>query len=109
LSHRLSEPSQFDRRVAAELDQLPSVGESADESTGQHDRSSIPFEGHINDDLPKQHHLKSIRPFVKAIMAFEKGRKFSTGTSVHRRRKMSTLVEKEGAFGPALTVCSFIT
>ncbi|OIW25617.1 glycosyltransferase family 4 protein [Coniochaeta ligniaria NRRL 30616] len=36
-------------------------------------------------------------------MAFEKGRKFSTGTSVHRRRKMSTLVEKEGAFGPALT------
>jgi hypothetical protein len=38
-------------------------------------------------------------------MAFEKGRKFSTGTSVHRKRKMSTLVEKEGAFGPALTVC----
>jgi hypothetical protein len=24
---------------------------------------------------------------------------------VHRKRKMSTLVEKEGAFGPALTVC----
>jgi hypothetical protein len=52
-----------------------------------------------------QHHHKSIRPFVHAVMAFEKGRKFSTGTSVHRKRKMSTLVEKEGAFGPALTVC----
>jgi len=38
-------------------------------------------------------------------MAFEKGRKFSTGTSVHRKRQMSTLVEKEGHFGPALTVC----
>jgi len=37
-------------------------------------------------------------------MAFEKGRKFSTGTSVHRKRQMSTLVEKEGHFGPALTV-----
>jgi len=29
---------------------------------------------------------------------------FSTGASVHRRRQMSTLVEKEGQFGPALTV-----
>ena len=38
-------------------------------------------------------------------MAFEKGRKFSTGTSVHRKRQMSTLVEREGHFGPALTVC----
>ncbi|CAK7211470.1 hypothetical protein SCUCBS95973_001126 [Sporothrix curviconia] len=36
-------------------------------------------------------------------MAFKNGRKFSTGTSVHRKRKMSTLVETEGAFGPALT------
>jgi hypothetical protein len=49
-------------------------------------------------------HLK-LRPLVQAIMAFEKGRKFSTGTSVHRKRQMSTLVEKEGHFGPALTVC----
>jgi hypothetical protein len=48
-------------------------------------------------------HIK-LRPLVKAIMAFEKGRKFSTGTSVHRKRQMSTLVEKEGHFGPALTV-----
>lgn len=56
---------------------------------------------------PEAHHHSHnvIRPLVKAIMAFEKGRKFSTGTSVHRKRKMSTLVEKEGAFGPALTVC----
>lgn len=51
------------------------------------------------------HPHKSIRPFVKAVMAFEKGRKFSTGTSVHRKRQMSTLVEREGHFGPALTVC----
>ncbi|KAG7293971.1 hypothetical protein NEMBOFW57_004032 [Staphylotrichum longicolle] len=36
-------------------------------------------------------------------MAFEKGRKFSTGTSVHRKRQMSTLVEREGHFGLALT------
>ncbi|KAK4131279.1 glycosyltransferase family 4 protein [Trichocladium antarcticum] len=36
-------------------------------------------------------------------MAFTKTRKFSTGTSVHRKRQMSTLVEKEGHFGPALT------
>jgi hypothetical protein len=48
--------------------------------------------------------VPSIHPFVEVIMPIEKGRKFSTGTSVHRRRKMSTLVEKEGAFGPALTV-----
>ena len=49
--------------------------------------------------------FKSLRPFIRAIMAFEKGRKFSTGTSVHRKRQMSTLVEREGHFGPALTVC----
>ncbi|KAJ2904344.1 putative glycosyltransferase family 4 protein [Zalerion maritima] len=36
-------------------------------------------------------------------MAFKNGREFSTGTSVHRKRQMSTLVEKEGHFGPALT------
>lgn len=53
----------------------------------------------------QHHHLRSIRPFVHAVMAFEKSRKFSTGTSVHRKRQMSTLVEKEGHFGPALTVC----
>jgi hypothetical protein len=53
---------------------------------------------------PTGHRNKSIRPFILAIMAFEKGRKFSTGTSVHRKRQMSTLVEKEGHFGPALTV-----
>jgi hypothetical protein len=41
-------------------------------------------------------------------MAFEKSRKFSTGTSVHRKRQMSTLVEKEGHFGPALTVRSSV-
>ncbi|KAK3386104.1 hypothetical protein B0H63DRAFT_395632 [Podospora didyma] len=46
---------------------------------------------------------RRLKPFIQAIMAFEKGRKFSTGTSVHRKRQMSTLVEKEGHFGPALT------
>ena len=56
-------------------------------------------------DQPHRRHLRSLRPLVRAIMAFEKGRKFSTGTSVHRKRQMSTLVEKEGHFGPALTVC----
>lgn len=49
--------------------------------------------------------FRSIRPIVYAIMALEKGRKFSTGTSVHRKRQMSTLVETEGHYGPALTVC----
>jgi hypothetical protein len=91
---------------STDLEHLPSIGES---SEGSARRSSIYFEGHINDNQPpprQHHHLRSICPFVQAIMAFEKGRKFSTGTSVHRRRKMSTLVEKEGAFGPALTVCS---
>ncbi|KAH6616023.1 glycosyltransferase family 4 protein [Chaetomium sp. MPI-SDFR-AT-0129] len=36
-------------------------------------------------------------------MAFEKGHTFSTGTSVHRKRQMSTLVEKEGQYGASLT------
>ncbi|KAK4120614.1 glycosyltransferase family 4 protein [Parathielavia appendiculata] len=54
-------------------------------------------------DHPHQLHPKSIRPFVQAVMAFEKGRKFSTGTSVHRKRQMSTVTEKEGQFGPHLT------
>lgn len=45
------------------------------------------------------------RRFAQATMAFEKGRKFSTGTSVHRKRQMSTLVEKEGQYGASLTVC----
>ncbi|ERT03363.1 hypothetical protein HMPREF1624_01676 [Sporothrix schenckii ATCC 58251] len=36
-------------------------------------------------------------------MSFKNGRKFSTGTSVHRKRQMSTLVETEGSFGPSLT------
>jgi hypothetical protein len=49
--------------------------------------------------------FRSIRPLVRAIMALEKSRRFSTGTSVHRKRQMSTLVEKEGHYGPALTVC----
>lgn len=53
----------------------------------------------------RRHHLKSLRPIVHAIMAFEKSRKFSTGTSAHRKRQMSTIVEKEGHFGPSLTVC----
>jgi hypothetical protein len=53
------------------------------------------------------HHLKSIRPLALAIMSLNKGRQFSTsGTSAHRKRQMSTLIEKEGAFGPALTVSS---
>ena len=37
-------------------------------------------------------------------MSLNKGRQFSTGTSSHRKRQMSTLVQTEGAFGPALTV-----
>lgn len=50
-------------------------------------------------------------------MSHKAGRQFSTGTSSHRKRQMSTLVEKEGNFGPALTVsgsrltprvCSFV-
>lgn len=50
------------------------------------------------------HHHHSLKPIATVIMGFEKARKFSTGTSVHRKRQMSTLVEKEGHFGPALTV-----
>ena len=38
-------------------------------------------------------------------MSLKDGRKFSTGASSHRQRQMSTLVEKEGIFGPSLTVC----
>ncbi|TPX13378.1 uncharacterized protein E0L32_006108 [Thyridium curvatum] len=49
------------------------------------------------------HHHHRLRPFIRAVMAFQNGRKFSTGTSVHRKRQMSTLIEKEGHFGPALT------
>ncbi|KAK4641455.1 hypothetical protein QC761_501750 [Podospora bellae-mahoneyi] len=59
-----------------------------------------------NRSHPDHYNHKSLRPVVHAVnaaMAFEKGRKFSTGTSVHRKRQMSTLVEKEGHFGPALT------
>ena len=37
-------------------------------------------------------------------MSLKEGRKFSTGASAHRQRQMSTLVEKEGIFGPSLTV-----
>lgn len=91
---------------SAEADHLQTIEDTATRA----DRPSIPFEGHIREALPPQHlqhhHLTNTRPFAEAIMAFEKVRKFSTGTSVHRRRKMSTLVEKEGSFGPALTVCS---
>ncbi|KAJ9149436.1 Glycosyltransferase family 4 protein [Pleurostoma richardsiae] len=36
-------------------------------------------------------------------MAFKGGREFSRGTSMHRQRQMSTIVEKEGHFGAALT------
>ena len=56
------------------------------------------------DQTTVKHRSKHIRLLALAIMALEKGRKFSTGTSVHRKRQMSTLVEKEGHFGPALTV-----
>lgn len=107
--HNLSEASQRNIWPPPEAAHLVSIGESSESvehRAAQHDRASIAFEGHTNDNLlGHAHHTSSIRPFVQAIMAFEKGRKFSTGTSVHRRRKMSTLVEKEGAFGPALTVC----
>jgi len=57
---------------------------------------------------PKSYQPKSLRPFARSIMALEQGRKFSTGTSVHRKRQMSTLVEKEGHFGPALTVRGYL-
>jgi len=72
---------------------------------GKQDSSHTASPPPERSDSPHWHQPKSLRPFVHAIMAFEKGRKFSTGTSVHRKRQMSTLVEKEGHFGPALTVC----
>ncbi|KAH6951164.1 hypothetical protein BKA56DRAFT_505774 [Ilyonectria sp. MPI-CAGE-AT-0026] len=45
---------------------------------------------------------KSLRPFMLSIMAFKKGCKFSTATSVHRKGQMKTIVEKEDRFGPSL-------
>lgn len=85
-------------------------------SSGDHQAENLAGPKRESRELPKQaggylssfkqasRSQKSIRPFIHAIMAFEKGRKFSTGTSAHRKRQMSTLVEKEGHFGPALTV-----
>lgn len=77
----------------------------------EHDRYSPDRSSGQDTPTPQEHHHPHnvIRPLVKAIMAFEKGRKFSASTSVHRKRKMSTLVEKEGAFGPALNVCKLLS
>jgi hypothetical protein len=59
----------------------------------------------LNNQQPPPHHNKSLRPVALAIMGLNKGLQFSAVTSMHRKRRMSTLVEKEGVFGPALTVC----
>lgn len=84
---------------------LPLIAESAQVS-GQPQEQ--PTQDHPQHQHEHHHHptqpISRFRPFIHAVMAFEKARKFSTGTSVHRKRQMSTLVEKEGHFGPALTV-----
>ncbi|KAJ4291246.1 hypothetical protein N0V88_006246 [Collariella sp. IMI 366227] len=84
---------------------LPSGDPSPASSGTENDVESITKSStHAGDHHHHQHRPhKSIRPFIRAVMAFEKSRKFSTGTSVHRKRQMSTLVEREGHFGPSLT------
>ncbi|KAH7169834.1 uncharacterized protein B0J16DRAFT_376711 [Fusarium flagelliforme] len=82
-------------------------------STGTENCLPIPpfFEepSHLNDESPSKFHAgqssrpKSLRPFIQSIMAFTHGRKFSTTTSVHRKRRLSSAAEKEGQFSPALT------
>lgn len=96
-------PDRTPSRDIVERDQVRSL--ASGEPSPLSSRPDTPTE------TSSQHrrHLKSLRPFVHAVMAFTKTRKFSTGTSVHRKRQMSTLVEKEGHFGPALTVCSFLS
>ncbi|KAH7125028.1 hypothetical protein B0J13DRAFT_647177 [Dactylonectria estremocensis] len=68
---------------------------------GYHPDSSGPGSGYSTPPH-KPCRPKSLRPFILSIMAFKKGCKFSTATSVHRKRQMRTIVEKEGHFGPAL-------
>ena len=53
---------------------------------------------------PLRHTTKSLRPYVYALMAFKHGRKFQTHPSVHRTRRLSEVVEREGKFAAALTV-----
>jgi hypothetical protein len=50
---------------------------------------------------------KRLRPYVYALMAFKHGQKFQTKPSVHRSRRLSELIEKEGPFAPTLTVSSY--
>ncbi|KAK3346913.1 hypothetical protein B0T25DRAFT_290728 [Lasiosphaeria hispida] len=99
-----SKTSQLSRRLRDLIQQEKTRQVPSDDSSDQSSGYSSP----PPNPLPKSHKPKSLVPFIDAIMAFEKGRKFSTGTSVHRKRQMSTLVEKEGHFGPALTVCYMI-
>lgn len=47
---------------------------------------------------------KSLRPFILSVMAFKEGCKFSTATSMHRKGRMRTIVEKEDHFGQSLAV-----
>ncbi|KAK4466136.1 family 4 putative glycosyltransferase [Cladorrhinum samala] len=83
---------------------LPRISESTQASDQSQEQ---PAQEHPQPQNEHHHHptqpISRFRPFIHAVMAFEKARKFSTGTSVHRKRQMSTLVEKEGHFGPALT------
>lgn len=76
------------------------------EGGGEITDSSDPTSGASTPTKAKPSHLGTLRSFILSVMAFEKGRKFSAGASAHRKRQMSTLVEKEGQFGPSLTVCA---
>ena len=56
---------------------------------------------------PFKQTVNSLRPYVKAILAFPQTRKFHTQPSVHRTRQRSALVDKEGKFEAALTVSDY--
>lgn len=102
------EPSPASSGTATPSDIPPNATTAAvSTATTSTTTTSTTTADHHATDHAGRRPLKSLRPLVHAVMAFEKSRKFSTGTSVHRKRQMSTLIEKEGHFGPALTVCFY--
>ncbi|TAQ85383.1 hypothetical protein B7494_g6288 [Chlorociboria aeruginascens] len=65
-----------------------------------------PLKEHIftssTSTTPSSVRHKSLKPYVDAIVAFRRGRDFQSKPSLHRQRRLSEVIDKEGSFATSL-------
>jgi hypothetical protein len=80
-----------------------SASDSSDEKTSAKSHSGVqtPDSGLAT---PLRYAPKTLRPYLLAVMAFNKSREFEGKPSVHRKELIKSVIAKEGQFGAFLTV-----